>query len=48
MVLGAAIGSGHSDAWIIEAVGLMLIGTGFFFGAILFVAAGKLDRKGSG
>jgi len=40
--------SGYSDAFMVAAVGLVLIGIGFFMGAVLLVAAERLGRKAEG
>jgi len=48
MILGKAIASGYSDAPIVAAVGLVLIGIGLFMGSILLVAADRLGQKAEG
>ena len=48
LILGNAVASGYADAFMIAAVGLVLIGIAFFVGAILMVAAEKLGRKAGG
>jgi hypothetical protein len=45
LILGNAIASGYSDASMVAAVGLVLLGIGFFMGAMLLVAAERLGRK---
>jgi hypothetical protein len=48
MILGTALASGYSDAFMIAAVGLVLMSIGFFMGAVLLVAAERLGRKAEG
>ena len=48
LVLSNAMASGYSDAFMVAAVGLVLIGIGFFMGAVLLVAAERLGRKAEG
>jgi hypothetical protein len=48
LILGIALASGYSDALIIAAVGLVLMGIGLFMGAILLVAAERIGRKAEG
>ena len=48
LILGTALGSGYSDAPMIAAVGLVLMGIGFFLGAVLLVAAERIGRKAEG
>lgn len=44
LVLGNAVGTGYKDAFMLAALGLVLIGVAFFAGGILLVAAEKLSR----
>lgn len=48
LILGTALASGYSDAFMIAAVGLVLMGVGFFMGAVLLVAAERLGCKTEG
>ena len=48
LILGNALGSGYKDAFMVAAVGLMLIGAAFFAGGMLLVAAERLGRKNGG
>ena len=48
IVLGNAMASGYSDAFMLAAVGLVIISIGFFMGAVLLVAAERLGRKAEG
>jgi hypothetical protein len=44
-ILNAALSSPGRDSWAIVAVGLFFVGTAFFVGPMLFVAAEKCGRK---
>jgi hypothetical protein len=48
LILANAVGSGHSDAFMVVAVGLVLMGLGFFMGAVLLVVAERCCRKAEG
>jgi hypothetical protein len=48
LILGNALASGYSDAFMIAAVGLVLMGIGLFMGAVLLVAAESFGRKAEG
>ena len=48
LILGNALASGYSDASMIAAVGLVLMGIGLFMGAVLLVVAERFGRKAEG
>ena len=48
LILSIAVSSGHSDAPIIAAVGLLFMGIAFFVGGVLVVAAERFGPKAGG
>jgi len=48
LILGIAVGSGKSDAAIIAALGLLLMGVAFFIGGIFLAAAERVSAKATG
>ncbi len=48
LILGNTVGSESNGAFMLAAVGLVLMGAAFFAGGTLLVAAEKLGRKPGG